>query len=299
MQVEVKIVLEIENASDPSNCPFALRHETDLLRKRVVRLVPDNGRNDARVTEVVLRDVRAKESRGIGNTENIDVCKAGCGSQPRKPEIELEIRADETQLVVLRICVVLIDHIFLPGAKCRVVFVTALRARLLVVIGEIDLEFVRRRDPQRQTGKCDFTFVHVLLRGRDGHGAVQRIVRIGREHHAWITWRAGLLGQIHRVDEPRNALVPEGAAKSRCVANRRIDNDVSLVSRVIGLVRQRRLDTDINSEFVEVRFLRNVTDGATDRARSIQRSLRSPQHFDAVEIHQFQREEHRRFADIG
>ena len=60
-EIEVQIVLQIERARNPIDGSFALGNQPDFLGERVTRLVADDGRDNARIAEVVLRDIGAQK----------------------------------------------------------------------------------------------------------------------------------------------------------------------------------------------------------------------------------------------
>ena len=136
--------------------------------------------------------------------------------------------------------------------------------------------------------------IDVLERLR-GEVAAERIGRLG-EHRLLV------LGEDHGiggVDEPRDLLVPAADAQCGGIAERDVQQAVGGIGPVGGAAGLGAVGRQLRDEFRRIRRVVDDLDGARDRARAVQRALRSAQHLDPLRIGEVQVDEQRNLIDVG
>ena len=147
---------------------------------------------------------------------------------------------------------------------------------------------------QAEAGLLDPAVVGVALAAQ----VVGRTVRIGLE--GFGAGHAGLVHQEGLVYKTGAMLVGQHGTECQGVFNERyVNNRIRVVTGVAALGHVIGTGAAVNRKFAAVGGIRNVAQGATERAAAVQRALRTALHFNPVNVHRNQIQIDRRFAEIG
>ena len=131
------------------------------------------------------------------------------------------------------------------------------------------------------------------------------LAQVGRHRRRIVAVRLGigdarLADDVVVIDEPRIVRVTHCHAQRELVLDQRhVDDAVQVVTDAVALAERIGPPADLEFGLARVGPVRDVADGAAERARAIQRALRAEQRLDALQVEHLEVDEERDVAEVG